>query len=135
MDVMRQFGIFLGWEAVIVVIVVVNLTGAAKGAIDWLVGGEAARDARPWLRWVLKVLPPIVGALVAAVVPVRPAVIIEYAKDQDLSIWGMRAVYGGWGLVLGTFATTAYSRAKAFLRARTGIALRGTASVEPEEKP
>lgn len=131
---MEPLTIFIGWEAAIIIVVVVNLTSAFKDILDWSVGGREVRDSKPVLRFLLKLLPPILGGIVATVLPVRPSMLIEYVKDYELDIWGIRAVYGGWGMVLGTFASAAYGRIRGFLQAR-GVSLpRGDAKDPSEEK-
>lgn len=118
--------LFYSWQALALAAVVSGLMQSVKAGIETHLErrsgtGASGRDLRQGNARlndvVLPAAPLVLGAVVAAVVPVRPEALVEYASHQ-----GGRAflVYALWGAVVGQFSDYLYQRFKKFLPATPG---------------
>ena len=95
-------------------VVVYVITQFIKTVIDTAMGKEK-RKANVWLtRVVLPAIPPVIGCLLGAFVPLRPEPLIEFVGEH-LAGFDQTLAYAAYGTVVGQFSDYIYSKAKAFM--------------------
>lgn len=131
--------ILYSWQALIVAITAAGLTQLVKTIYDIVIGqmaakraaqekatyrdkpmkvGKAVRQSSPWLnRVVFPIIPILLGALIGALVPLRPEVLVEYASTHIEDWFWQHTVFALWGAACGQFADYVFSKAKAMVRA------------------
>lgn len=78
--------------------------------------GELKRRVNPVVnRIVMPVVPVVVGAAYAMLVPLRPEVLIEYADEHLSGAW-LYMGYAGWGAACGQFCTMLFDKLKDMLK-------------------
>lgn len=133
MEELGPLSLMYSWQALICATACVGITQMIKTIIDIMYlpkvedqpGGphrSAAKEKRKENLWVtrvtLPVIPVLVGAVWAAVVPLRPDVLVEYVKAEELQGLWMVLAYGGWGGACGQFSTMLHSKLKDLLHAK-----------------
>lgn len=130
MEHLGPLSLMYSWQALICATACVGVTQLAKTLIDILYrkkvkdqagDKEHAREMRKdnaWLtRVVLPLIPILVGAVYAMVVPLRPEVLVEYTAEH-VDGAGMQALaFAAWGGACGQFATMLHQKLKDFLKA------------------
>jgi len=115
---MGALEMFLSWQALVLAVAVVTVSGGIKALVDtaWP-GGAAARRKNKWVtRLVLPAVPLILGFVAGMVIPIRPEAVAEYVAEHVDGGWAWMA-YGGWGLAAGGVAGDyLYSKFKDFLK-------------------
>lgn len=115
MDDLGPLGMMFSWQALLCASACVGLTKIPTTIIDVAMGKEK-RKANKWLsKVVYPVLPVVFGIAYAALVPLRPEVLIAYATEHTTGFWTIVA-YAGWGGACGQFSTTLYDKVLEFLR-------------------
>ncbi len=94
--------LFYSLESVLLALAVSGLTQVAKGALP---RGERTDKV------LLPLVPILLGALLAVLVPFRPATLADYAGSSPRG-W---MVYALWGMTVGQFADYLYQRARRFI--------------------
>lgn len=143
--------ILYSWQALLVAITAAGLTQLIKTIYDIVHGqivakkaaekpagklskvGKAKRQANPWLnRIVFPIIPIVLGALIGALVPLRPEVLVEYVEGHVDGFW-QYPVYAMWGAACGQFADYVFSKAKAMVRAFVDSKSSGGDQSPPDE--
>ena len=105
------------WQALLCATACVGVTQLVKTLLDLTMGKEK-RKANKWItRLVLPLTPILVGAIYAALVPLRPEALVEYAAEHINDGW-QYVGYAGWGAACGQFSTMLHSKLKDFLTAQ-----------------
>lgn len=94
--------LFYSLESVLLALAVSGLTQVVKGAIP--------RGPRVD-KVLLPLVPILLGAVLAVIVPFRPATLASYASASPRG-W---MVYALWGMTVGQFADYLYQRARRFI--------------------
>lgn len=108
---MGPIDIFLGWQPLLVAMVVYMATQLVKSILDVAMGKDKRKANRVISKVLLPALPPILGA-VAAFIPAHPASLVEYVADQELDWATAQLIYASWGAACGQFADYFYSKVK-----------------------
>ncbi len=104
-----------GWQALLCATACVGVTKLVKTILDLTMGAEK-RKANKWLNKVVMPLTPIlVGAIYAALVPLRPEILHGYVEEHVTGAWTYLA-YAGWGAACGQFATMLHQKLMDFLK-------------------
>lgn len=106
--------LFACWEAGAVAVLVGGTVEAVKRGLDWRVGRDRRENARA-LRLAISMLPIVLGAVIAMIVPIRPAWLTEYVRKLPSGRLGVFAV---WGATIGLFSGFAYGAARQFVGRR-----------------
>lgn len=101
------------WQAIALACLVSSLTGIVKKGIDYGTGEKDWHKKRFWVKAVvLPLVPLVLGAVLAVVLPLRSTYLYEYidllqAKHVRVRTW---VVYGSWGATIGVLADYIYQR-------------------------
>jgi hypothetical protein len=110
---MNPLDLIYCWQALLVAVACVGITQLAKTLIDSTMGKERRKDSVVLTRFVLPMMPIVVGVLVAVLIPVRPEVLIDYVSARVNNTWGELSTYALWGGACGQFADYTFTKAKA----------------------
>ena len=107
--------------AVLLALAIVALTETTKRIVDVAYGkdeeGVPQRKKVPWLnRIVFPSIPVVFGIILAALIPLRPSVLVEAVEANDSGWWGNAASFGLWGAAVGQFADYIYSKVKSAIK-------------------
>lgn len=120
--------VFISTPAVTAAVIIALATSGSKVTLDLAVGKER-RKLNPWLTRVLLPLVPLaLGALYGAFVPFRPAALLNYAAEHDVSIYAIGTAYG---VVVGQFSDYVYTKIKSSMKAFSEAGERKRASTVP----
>lgn len=117
--------IFYGWQAILLAAAVSGLTQIAKKALERRLAlrsttGQSGEDLRQqnWLinDIALPLVPLVLGAVLGAVVPAHPEVLVAYTRGTGRE-W---LVYAMWGAGVGQFSDYLYTRLKRVMAAAAG---------------
>lgn len=113
---MGPLELMYGWQALLCACACVGVTQLVKTILNLTMGVEK-RKANKWIsQLVLPILPVLVGAGYALLVPLRPEALLEFTAlhAQD----GLAYVgFAGWGAACGQFSTMLHQKLKDFLKA------------------
>ena len=84
-----------------------------KSTVDVAMGKDKRKDNVWVTRVILPAVPPLLGCLLGAFMPLRPSSLIEFANEY-LTGFDHILVYSAYGAVVGQFSDHIYSKAKAF---------------------
>jgi hypothetical protein len=113
---MGPLEMFIGWQALVVASIASPLTQVVKTVIDLMITKDRRQGNRVLSRLVMPALPVVFGALAAALLPIRPEVLIEYAAEHIEAGALQFAVYAAWGAACGQFAGTLFDRVREFVK-------------------
>jgi hypothetical protein len=114
---MGPIEMFVGWQALIVAAVASALAQAVKTVLDLAMTPERRKGSR-WLnRVALPMVPVVVAALMAALVPVRPDTVLAYVTEHAIVGWQRTLVFAVWGVPCGMLADYLYTKLKDLVRA------------------
>ena len=130
---MNPLDLLYSWQAVLVAIAATGVTQLIKTAVDVVWGhkdatptptvqdakrvGEQRRKRSLIInRLVLPMAPIWTGALMAALIPVRPEAIVEDVTAQHIEGFSRTLVFSAWGAACGQFADYGFSKVKAALQ-------------------
>ncbi len=134
---MNPIDVFYSWQSLLLAVAVSGIVQAVKTGIDTVYGTSPARRSTDLpgvkahhvgkelrksnaliTRGLLPLLPILVGALLATLVPLRPDILTNYAEDKS----GGRdwTIYALWGAAIGQFADYIYQQIKRNLPGRFG---------------
>jgi len=74
------------------------------------VGRDVRRDTPIMNRIVLPIVPVLVGALIAAIVPVHPEVLTAYVDSKVQGVWQGAGIYAMWGAICGQFSSYIFDK-------------------------
>ena len=133
---MNPIDVFYSWQSLLLAVAVSGIVQAVKTGIDTVYGTSPARQSAPGVkahhvgkelrksnalitRGLLPLLPILIGALLAVLVPLRPDILTNYAEDKS---GGSRdwTIYALWGAAIGQFADYIYQQIKRNLPGRFG---------------
>lgn len=135
---MNPIDVFYSWQSLLLAVAVSGIVQAVKTGIDTVYGtsparrstdapgtkalqvGKALRKSNALItRGLLPLLPILIGALLAVIVPLRPDILTNYAEDKS---GGSRdwTIYALWGAAIGQFADYIYQQIKRNLPGRFG---------------
>lgn len=137
---MNPIEILWCWQALLVALVAAGMTQFVKTAVDIFWGkvapetttslkdmaeiGKGRRKANIALnRLIFPSLPVQIGALLAALAPIRPDVLTEFVAKNPAG-WNNYIIYAAWGATCGMFSSYVFDKAKALL----GDAMKGRAA-------
>lgn len=129
------------WQSVLCAVTVVGVLRGITSILDVRYGAEAWRKNRYLSIIVLPMLTILVGAIYAAIVPLRPDPLDHYVTMKVSSMWAQSLCFMAWGAACGQFSTTLYDRAKDLILHLTGATAQRTptTAAEPtgatEERP
>jgi len=111
---MGPLAMMYGWQALLCAAAAYGLTRLLKTVLDLSVSKDRRKASR-WLnRVVLPATPVLFGAIWAAIVPLRPEALIEYADAHVSGAWVYLA-WAAWGGACGQFSTMLYQKLKDFI--------------------
>ena len=132
---MNPIDVFYSWQSLLLAVAVSGIVQAVKTGIDTVYGTSPARQSAPGVkvhhvgkelrksnalitRGLLPLLPIIMGAVLAMLVPLRPDILTAYAEGKG----GGRdwSIYALWGAAIGQFADYIYQQIKRNLPGRFG---------------
>lgn len=125
---MGPLDVFLGWQALLLAALAYMLVQLLKTILDTTIGAERRKASRVLTRIVLPAVPPVVGALLALVLPL-PESLAAWVKEEP-RVWVALAARAAWGAAAGQFSDYLYSKIKALVlheRGRPRVALRDDA--------
>ena len=145
---MNPIEVLYSWQSVVLAVAVAGLVQAIKTTLDTALGAaptgrkpettdrraaratgrEIRKQSALLTRILLPLLPIIIGAVLAMLVPLRPDILTEYAKTHGENV----GIYGLWGAAMGQFADYIYQQAKRNIRPGSGT---GTGSIPPPSNP
>ena len=100
--------IFYCWQAIVQAMMVCALTQLVKVGITARLADkwDIANPKRAWWmkRVIMPAVPPVLGFLGAAAIPIRPEALIEYVATQHIEATMASLVYGAWGAAIGQVA-------------------------------
>lgn len=80
--------------------------------------GKEARKSNPWVnRILLPMIPILLGALIGALIPLRPEALTDYVDAKVPEWYWQDVIYGTWGAACGQFADYIFTKAKSILKA------------------
>jgi hypothetical protein len=119
---MNPIDILYAWQSALLAAVIVGLTQAFKAGIEaWLTfrnngttktGKELRGEITLIDRALLPLFPLVMGAMMAAFIPIRPEALTQYVTEHG---HGSRWAYAMWGAAVGQFADYLYQRVKRLL--------------------
>lgn len=124
---MDIIGIFLSWQAVVLAVACVGIAQLVKTAIDVIkgrriaktvdksarkIGRELRQESLVLNRIVMPMVPIIVGAVFAAIIPLRPEFIVEYVTTHVSNPWLAALCYAVWGGACGQFSSHTYDKVR-----------------------
>lgn len=109
---MNPIEIFYCWQSIVAVVVIYSVTQLVKVAITRAAGRWLDTPARrlAWKRYVMPAVPPVIGFLYGASIPLRPDVLDAYVAARVYAGWTAALCYGAWGLAMGPVADYLYSK-------------------------
>ncbi len=107
--------IFYCWQAVVTALMVYMLTQAFKTLFPYVYTPKTEKGKVFYKRVVLVILPPILGFIGSAFVPIHPEILISYVAEHANSKFDSMMIYGAWGAAVGQFADYLYSKIKKFI--------------------
>lgn len=114
MNELGPLSLMYSWQALICATACVGITRLFKTILNLTMGLEK-RKANKWIsQLLLPMFPVLVGGLYAALIPLRPEVLVEYAEANLDGAWAYVG-YAGWGAACGQFATMLHGKLKDFL--------------------
>jgi hypothetical protein len=130
---MNPLELLYSWQALLIAIAATGITQLVKTVIDIAWGrkdvespstvkdakraGEILRKRNLIInRLVLPMTPIWTGALMAALIPIRPEAIITYITEQNIEGAGRLLVFAAWGAACGQFADYGFNKVKAVLQ-------------------
>lgn len=116
------------WQSILLAVFVYMTMHLVKALVFKDVEAMEPKKRYRVKRILLPALSPVVGALAAIVVPMRPDIIVAYVRDHHLGAGGY-LVYAMWGGMVGQFSDYAYSKISKLLRDRNPSA--GAGGDEP----
>ncbi len=146
---MNPIEVLYSWQSVVLAVAVAGLVQAIKTTLDTALGAappgrkpettdrraaratgrEIRKQSALLTRIILPLLPIIIGAVLAMIVPLRPDILTEYAKTHGENV----GIYGLWGAAMGQFADYIYQQAKRNIRPGSGSS--GSGSIPPPSNP
>jgi hypothetical protein len=101
-------------------VVIYMITQAIKTVVDLVMGKDENkvpnRKKNVWLtRVVFPALPPLLGLLLGAFVPLRPTFLIDFVNEY-MTGFSSTMVYGAYGAIVGQFSDYIYTKVKAFIQ-------------------
>lgn len=101
-------------------VVIYMATQLVKTVVDLALGkdddGVPRRKGIPWLnRVVFPGVPVVLGILLGAFVPLRPAFLIDFVNEY-ITGFSSTVVYGAYGAIVGQFCDYIYTKAKKALQ-------------------
>jgi hypothetical protein len=128
--------VFYSWQSLLLAVAVSGIVQAVKTGIDTVYGTSPARRSSDApgakahhvgkelrkgnaliTRGLLPLLPILIGALLATLVPLRPDILTSYAEGKGGHDW---TIYALWGAAIGQFADYIYQQIKRNLPGRFG---------------
>jgi len=128
--------VFYSWQSLLLAVAVSGIVQSIKTGIDTVYGVSPARRSTDapgtkahhvgkelrknnllLTRGLLPLLPIIIGAVLAVLVPLRPDILTTYAEGKGGSDW---SIYALWGAAFGQFADYIYQQIKRNLPGRFG---------------
>lgn len=107
--------IFYCWQALVVALMVYMLTQLVKVALPLIITPKTEKGKTILKRVVMPSIPPLLGFLGSALLPLHPEVLIAYVS-ANIHNWAEEAlIYGAWGAAVGQFADYIYSKVSKFL--------------------
>lgn len=107
--------IFYCWQALVVALMVYMLTQLVKVALPLIVTPKTEKGKTILKRVVMPSIPPLLGFLGSALLPLHPEVLMAYVST-NIHNWAEGAlIYGAWGAAVGQFADYIYSKVSKFL--------------------
>lgn len=134
---MNPIDVFYSWQSLLLAVAVSGIVQAVKTGIDTVYGTSPARRSTDLpsvkahhvgkeirksnaliTRGLLPLLPILIGAVLAMLVPLRPDILTAYAEGKG----GGRdwSIYALWGAAIGQFADYIYQQIKRNLPGRFG---------------
>ena len=128
---MGPLDLFYSWQACVIAVLASGTVQVLKRSTDILrglkvdadgdgkvdmweaIGRELRRDALFWNKLVLPSAVVLAGAFWAAVLPVRPEYLFEYAEAHAPG-WRATAVFAGWGAACGQLASSIFTHVKEY---------------------
>jgi len=107
--------IFYCWQAVVTALMVYMLTQALKSYVPLLYTPKTAKGKVVFKRGLMVTLPPILGFIVAALIPIHPETLISYVTEHASNKLDSVMIYGAWGAAVGQFADYLYTKVKGFI--------------------
>lgn len=137
---MNPLDILYTWQSALLSLVIVGLTQGVKAGIEAHLllknqgtsktGKELRGEIAVIDRAVLPLVPLVSGSLLAAFVPIRPEVLVQYVTEHGD---GSRLAYAMWGAAIGQFSDYLYQRVKRMIPEQTSGATRTSPASEPPE--
>ncbi len=116
---MNPMDALYAWQSALLAAVIVGLTQAFKAGIEAVLvfrnkgtaktGKELRGEIALIDKALLPLFPLVVGAVMAAYIPLRPEALTQYVTEHG---HGSRWAYAMWGAAIGQFADYIYQRAK-----------------------
>lgn len=117
MEELGPLSLMYSWQALLCATAAFSVTRLVKAVMDVTIGREK-RKTSPWISQVaLPLVPVLIGALYAVVVPLRPQVLIDYSSANLSGFWSYVG-YAGWGAACGQFSTMLHQKLKDFLQSK-----------------
>lgn len=134
---MNPIDVFYSWQSLLLAVAVSGIVQAVKTGIDTVYGTSSARRSSDApgtkahhvgkelrksnaliTRGLLPLLPILIGAVLAVLVPLHPEILTAYAEGKG----GGRdwTIYALWGAAIGQFADYIYQQIKRNLPGRFG---------------
>ena len=107
--------IFYCWQAVVTALMVYMLTQALKSYLPYVYTPKTVKGKTLYKRFILVSIPPILGFIGSALIPMHPEVLIAYVAEHANNTFDKIMIYGGWGAAVGQFADYLYSKIKSFI--------------------
>lgn len=118
---MNPLDLFYSVPAVVVAFGAYMWTQVAKTAVD-IAYKKAGKDRKEnvWItRFLLPMVPPVSGAIIAALIPLHPDSLLAYveANGAEWSKVNELSVFAAWGAACGQLSDYLYSKVKAAVQA------------------
>lgn len=108
--------IFYCWQALVVALMVYMLTQLVKTILPIVYNPKTEKGKTLLKRAIMPSIPPILGFLGSALLPLHPEVLNAYV-DANVHVWVEKAlIFGAWGAAVGQFADYIYSKISKFLK-------------------
>jgi hypothetical protein len=129
---MNPIELIYSWQALLVATAAFGVTQLMKTVLDiyWgkslkkrasiipaeassrIVGKAQRKSSMMVNRVVLPVMPVILGAVFAMVVPARPEVLLDFVDARVDVAWHATMIYAAWGAACGQFSTFTFDKVK-----------------------
>lgn len=111
---MNPIEIFYCWQALIVTVIVYMLTQLVKVILNSRAYFKVNANRQWWLkRVILPGVPPLLGFITAASLPLHPDVMVAFFAEHAAPAAAITASYGAWGAAVGQFTDYLYSKVTA----------------------